>query len=72
MRGTLSPHTAPPLMIHRNNSMPVNIQTSLRDLLLALRSVPQSRHFTDVPSFVNGAFKEQIDRILEQLDDSSK
>lgn len=45
---------------------------ALRDLLLALRNIPQTIVFSDVPSKVRADFKEEIDRILKSLDIEEK
>ena len=40
---------------------------ALRDLLLALRNLPQSYTFGDIPSKIEPNFRQEIDRILQSL-----
>ena len=44
------------------------IEQTLRDLILLLRNTPQAHTFSDIRSKIDRDFKDEIDRILKELD----
>lgn len=49
--------------------MDKELKTAIRDLLLALRNMPQCYTFSDVSSKIDPDFRGEIDRILLQITD---